>query len=135
MNKINIDTEQDIQKAKKKALIVLALFPLFLIVFIPYGIYWVYFDMSHLPKEKVLTESTSPDGIYTVKVYLINGGATTAYAVLGELSFNQERRKPKYIYFNHREDYANLNWLDNDTIIINGHKLEVPYETFDYRRD
>ncbi len=91
INKSSIDTEQDIQKAKKKAIIVLALFPLFFIIFIIYGIYWAYFDMSHLPKEKVLAESTSPDGVYTVKAYLINGGATTAYAVLGELSLTRKR--------------------------------------------
>lgn len=65
MNEINIDTEQDIKKAKRKVWIVRSLFPLFLIVLIAYGIYCIYFDRSHLPKEKVLTESKSPEGIYT----------------------------------------------------------------------
>lgn len=135
MNEINTDTEEDIKRAKKKALIVISLFPLFFIALISYGFYWAFFDMNRLPKQELIAEVKSPDGAYTVKAYLANGGATTSFAVLGELNFNNDKRRPKNIYWNYREDYADIKWIDNNTVTINGHKLDVPYQTFDFRRD
>lgn len=134
MNQIYTDTMEEIIKAKKKSLIVIALFPLFFIALISYGIYWAFFDMNRLPKEELIAEVISPNGTYTLKAYLSDGGATTAFAVLGELNYNQENKTPKNIYWNYREDHADINWIDNDTVIINGHKLDVPNETFDFRR-
>lgn len=134
MNQINTDTEEDIKKAKKKSRIVIALFPLFFIILISYGFYWAFFDMNRLPKQELIAEVKSPNGTYTIKAYLSDGGATTAFAVLGELNYNKENKRPKNIYWNYREDHADINWIDNDSVIINGHKLDVPNDTFDFRR-
>nr|WP_315990307.1 DUF5412 family protein [Desulforamulus aquiferis] len=38
------------------------------------------------------------------------------------------------MYWNYREDHADIKWIDNDTVIINGQKLDVPYQTFDFRK-
>ncbi|MGM0877910.1 MAG: DUF5412 family protein [Bacillota bacterium] len=59
-----------------------------------------FFDMSRLPKGDLISQVYSPNGTYTIKAYLSNGGATTDFAVLGELKFNKENRKPKNIYWN-----------------------------------
>ena len=98
-----------------------------------YGVYWVFFDMNRLPTGEYLTEESSPDGKYTVKAYVANGGATTSFTVRGELVFNQKNRKAKNIYWNHKEDSADLKWLDNATVMINGHSLDVPKDKFDFR--
>ncbi|MEG6511738.1 DUF5412 domain-containing protein [Desulforamulus ruminis] len=135
MKPINTDTEEEIKKAKRRALMVLSLFPLSFLTLLAYGIYWAFFDMNHLPKQELLTAVDSPDGAYTVKAYLSNGGATTAYAVLGELHFNKVNKKPKPIYFNYREEHAKVEWIGPDTVVINGHTLHVPDQTFDYRRN
>ncbi|WP_427340738.1 DUF5412 domain-containing protein [Caloranaerobacter sp. DY30410] len=100
-----------------------------------YGVYWAFFDMTRLPKGEFLTESTSGDGNYTIKIYLCNGGATTSFAIRGELNFNKKLKKPKNIYWNYREDSVEIKWVDNDTVIINGHELDLPNETFDFRRE
>ncbi|MFH0068899.1 DUF5412 family protein [Peribacillus sp. NPDC056705] len=71
----------------------------------------------------------SPDETYTLKAYVSSGGATTDFSVL--INFNKEKRKPKNIYWNYHEEKANIKWVDNDTVIINGHQLEVPSETYD----
>lgn len=103
--------------------------------FISYGIYWVFYDMERLPKGDFLTEEVSPDGKYTVKAYVTNGGATVSYAVRAELVFKDSKKKPKTIYWNYREDSAKITWLDDDTVSINGHDLNVPGEKYDFRRE
>ncbi|WP_156151287.1 DUF5412 domain-containing protein [Domibacillus indicus] len=98
-----------------------------------YGIYWAFFDMNRLPEGDLISKVNSPDGTYTIKAYVSNGGATVAPAVRGELTFNKEKRASKNIYWNYREDKANIHWIDEDTVIINEKELTVPDETFDFR--
>ncbi|MFJ7936494.1 DUF5412 domain-containing protein [Sporosarcina sp. NPDC096371] len=98
-----------------------------------YGVYWAFFDMNRLPTGEYLTEETSPNGQYTLKAYVTNGGATTSYAVRGELVFNKKANKTKNIYWNYREDTANIMWTDNDTVVINGHTLDAQNDKFDFR--
>ena len=57
----------------------------------------------------------------------------SADAVRGELVFNERNGKTKNIYWNYRESTAKIEWLDNKTVVINGHTLEVPNEKFDFR--
>lgn len=123
------DNMKNGRKALKISLIVGALF----IGLIGYGVYWAFFDMDRLPTGDFLTEETSPDGAYTIKAYVTNGGATTSYAVRAELVFNNRNKKPKNIYWNYREEIADIKWVNNDTVVINGHALNVPNEKFDFR--
>ena len=106
---------------------------LLFIALVGYGVYWAFFDMNRLPTGEYLTEETSPNGTYTLKAYVTNGCATTSYSVRGELIFNERNNKAKNIYWNYREDTANITWTDNDTVVINGHSLDVPNDTFDFR--
>jgi len=116
---------------KKKIIIAVTI----LITFLIYGVYWAFFDMGRLPKGKIISEVQSPNGSYTIKTFIANGGATTSYAIRGELIYNNIKKKSKNIYWNYREDKAIIEWVDDDTVIINGHELEVPNEKFDFRRD
>ena len=99
------------------------------------GIYWAFFDMARLPTGELISEVQSPNGSYAVKAYLANGGATTSYAVRGELNFNNSRKRPKNIYWNYREEKAKIEWINEDIVSINGHELQVPNERFDFRRE
>ena len=100
---------------------------------IGYGIYWAFFDMNRLPTGEFLTEETSPDGKYTVKAYITNGGATTSYAVRVELIING-REKTKNIYWNEKEEAVVIHWIDHHTVEINEHLLDVTKDRFDFRR-
>ena len=91
--------------------------------------------MCRLPTGELLSEVQSPNGTYTVKAYRTNGGATTAYAMRGELNFNNSTKRPENIYWNYREEKANIEWINEDTVVINGHELQVPHERFDFRRE
>lgn len=121
------------KRVYKTVLITIGLVGLLFIGLLSYGVYWAFFDMNRLPTGEYLTEESSPDGSYTLKAYVANGGATTSYTVRGELVFNQKNRKVKNIYWNHKEDSADIKWLDNDTVMINGHSLDVPKDKFDFR--
>lgn len=129
-----LDNESfEIKKIRKKTLRIITIVGLACISILGYGVYWALFDTNRLPKGEYLTEVTSPDGAYTLKAYRINGGATTSYAIRGELVMNDQKGKPKTIYWNYREDNAAVKWIDSDTVHINGHTLNVPDEKFDFR--
>jgi len=121
------------KKSRNKLVKIILVVSLLFIGMIGYGVYSFFFDMNRLPKGEYLTEEMSPDGTYTVKAYRTNGGATTSYAIRGELVFHQRNDKTKNIYWNYREETANIEWIDNDTVVINGHALHVPKEKFDFR--
>ena len=134
---MNIDAQIKAEK-KKIFKIVLRVFLFgFLIVagLFVYAFYLLFFDMNGLPTGEFLTEETSPDGSYTLRAYVTNGGATTSYAVRGELVMNHKKNKTKNIYWNYREETADISWVDDDTVIINGYSLDVPNEKFDFRNE
>lgn len=97
-------------------------------------IYWLFFDINRIPKGELIDQFDSPSGEYSIRVYLINGGATTSFAIRGELIYNQENKKSKNIYWNYKEETAIVKWLDDHTVDINGHELDVRVQTFDWRR-
>ena len=96
-------------------------------------VYTFFISMESLPKGEFLTEESSPDGKYTLRAYVTNGGATTSYAVRGELVFNEKDGKTKNIYWDYREDTAEISWVDENTVIINNRTLNVPKEKYDFR--
>lgn len=102
-----------------------------LLVFV---INWAFFDMDRINPGEFLMEEVSPDGEYTVKTYLNNGGATVSYAVLGVLYFNDSKKKPRNIYWQYRMEEGAVHWHDADTVVINGISIDVPKGKYDYRR-
>ncbi len=99
------------------------------------GIYYSFFDMQHLPTGELIKEVSSPNGEYIFKAYLCNGGATVDFAIRGEVEFTKQYGKVKTIYWNYHQDHADLKWMDNQTIIINGHTLDVLRDSYDWRRE
>ena len=107
-----------------------------LIIFalISYGIYWAFFDIQRLDGQQVITVSESPDSSYTVTAYLNNGGATTDYAVLCAVK-NNKTGKERNIYWNYHCSTADIQWLDDKTVSINGIELDITKDSYDYRRN
>lgn len=130
---IDVQAASEKKKILKNLLIIFISICTFFALTIGAGVYWLFYDMVRLPKGKFLIEAASPDGTYSLKAYLINGGATTPLMIRGELVFNKLNHKTKNIYWSAHEDQAVITWSDNDTIIINGHSLDVPHDKFDFR--
>lgn len=92
-------------------------------------------SMSNLPQGEYLNESTSPDGTYTIRTYLCNGGMTVDWAVRGELIINNKNKKARNIYWEYRIKVSKITWDSDDTVIINGHKINLPKGKYDWRVD
>ena len=109
--------------------------PVLLVVLLGiYAVNWAFFDIQRLEGQKLIKEASSADGNYTVSAYLNDGGATTGYAVLCSVK-NNRTNKEKNIYWNYRCTKADINWIDEKTVIINGVELNVDKDTYDYRND
>ena len=119
-------------KNRKKNIIIISsiLFVAALIIF--YSTNWAFYNIQRLKGQEYITELTSPDESYTVTTYLNNGGATTDYAVLGTLK-NNKNNKTKNIYWQYHCEKADIEWLDNETVEINGKELNVKDDIYDYR--
>ncbi|MGQ9557531.1 MAG: DUF5412 family protein [Desulfurispora sp.] len=96
--------------------------------------YFAFFSMNRLPEGRFIKQIISPDGKYVINFYLVNGGATTSYSIRGELLSNRNREK-KNIYWEYRTDSVNAEWLDEKTVLINGHRLNIPSDVYDWRRE
>ncbi|GAA0337959.1 hypothetical protein GCM10008967_30300 [Bacillus carboniphilus] len=65
----------------------------------------------------------SPDKQYTINFYLTNGGAMTSLGVLGEL--DGPLWFYKKVFYDYRMDRAEVEWINNHTVSINGHLLDL----------
>ncbi|WP_341533999.1 DUF5412 family protein [Sporosalibacterium faouarense] len=65
--------------------------------------------------------------------YLNNGGATTSYAVLASVK-NNSNGKTRNIYWQYNCTKAQMKWINDETIKINGKKLKVKSDIYYYRR-
>ncbi|MCQ6281086.1 DUF5412 domain-containing protein [Bacillus sp. EB600] len=135
-----IEKTNEVSQVNKKKLIIVGLVLIFipLVIWISYHIYMTFFagpTLNYLPKGELIKSVDSPNKQYTLKAYVSSGGATTDFAIRGELNFNKDDKNPKNIYWNYHEETAKIKWVDNDTVVINGHKLDVPDKTFDFRQN
>jgi hypothetical protein len=128
-----VGANHGVETEKKVVFTILGIFCLCVVSFVIYAVYWAFYDMNRLPKGEFLTEESSLDGKYTLRAYVTNGGATTAYAVRFELVYNEKEDKKRNIYWNYREETAEITWTDEDTVVINEVSLDVPDEEFDFR--
>lgn len=94
----------------------------------------ILFNSIFSPDKELISTTESIDGRYKVEAYRINGGATTDYAVRCYLKGDKILGK-KLIYNDYHVDSASLIWIDNDTIWINGHEIDLPDEKYDFRED
>nr|WP_315022145.1 DUF5412 family protein [uncultured Aminipila sp.] len=54
-----------------------------------------YISIDNIPKGEFIKEVTSPNGQYSISIYLVNGGATVDYAIRGEQYIKRKKEKVK----------------------------------------
>ena len=113
---------------KKIIIIVILIIVSFLFVF-----YQLFFSMSHLPKGELVYTTQCDNCGKTINLYLFNGGATTDYAIRGELVYKNGYKKN--IYWSYHESETDVSWISCDEVDINGHKLNVNRDRYDWRRE
>lgn len=91
------------------------------------------YSMYNLPKGEYITKSTSPNGEYTIKLYLCSGNSTVDFSVRGELITNSFIKKKKNIYWQYKTDESNITWITKQRVLINGTEIKVPDGKYDWR--
>ncbi len=89
--------------------------------------------MNNLPQGEFVNSYESPNSDFTVNIYLCDGGATTDFAIRGELVDADNNKKN--IYWGYHEQEAEVAWIDEDTVVINGRTLNVLEDVYDFRNE
>lgn len=119
-------------KTKKKIAISAALIVIVAVVSI--CIYHFFFSTAAIKGEKLMGEYPSPNSTYTVEIYQNDGGATNGYATLGVLRKKSDSSYARNIYWENNTDSAEAQWLDDNTVTINGRKIpNVLKDKYDFR--
>ena len=79
-------------------------------------------DLFHV--DVFLGTYDSPTRAYAITIFQGNGGATVDYSIKAEL-FDYADNSSKNIYWAYHESEANVVWLDEDTVRINGRVIDV----------
>ena len=90
--------------------------------------------MHNLPEGAFMHEVRSPENDLSIKIYL-HSPALSANAIRGELVFLNTGEKPRNIYWCLYESSAEVEWLDTRTVLINGRKLDVHEDKYDWRNE
>ena len=90
---------------------------------------------ANRPRVKLISTILSPDGKHSINIYFNRFGATVDDSITATI-IDHERSKEWNIFFHyHLHDTPEHIWLTNDTVMIEGHKLNIYkdyYETFEY---
>ena len=90
-------------------------------------------NISDIVPQETLSDSTSPDGRYTITAYYNSDNEDGSdYAVLCVLKDNKSGDE-RNIYYNTEGANANIQWTNDTTVVINGIVLDVKQDTFDNR--
>lgn len=61
--------------------------------------------------------------------------ATVSYAVRGKVVYHKKKDKRKNIYWQYREDQAEIVWIDDHKVSIKGIELDVRNDVYDWRKE
>ena len=99
-----------------------------------YGLFFYFFrSMSRLPEGEYLYSSNNPTGEYRVNVYLCYS-SLSADAVRAETE-NTDNGKRRNIYWCYCKSSAEIEWTGDYEAVINGEKLNILKESYDWRKD
>lgn len=83
--------------------------------------------------DELIEKTTSPNGVYSVEVYLSNPGATSDYSIKAYLQIGNLK---KLIYNKYHDYNANIKWINDNVISINDIHLDLSKgETYDWRNN
>lgn len=85
-------------------------------------------------KDEFVKSSLSPDGQYVVVAYRNLGNATVDFSIICD-AVNLENLDSRTIYIQYHESEAEIHWIDETTVDINGVELDINsdfYRNLDY---
>ena len=112
--------------------IALILIPLICLIGVVSCMDYFFFGMEHLPKGELMETVYSPEESYKINSYLTDGGATVANSVRCEV-VDISTGESRNIYWQYRCKIAEIEWIDEKTVNINGKELNVLTDSYDWR--
>lgn len=101
-------------------------------IVIIYLIYNFFYSLNSLPKGDLLESIKSPTNEYVINSYLVRN-SLSADAIRVEL-INNKTLKRKNIYWWYPESTADIKWINEDIVEINGHTLNIYKDRYDWRK-
>ncbi len=89
--------------------------------------------MNNLPEGELMHSISSPNGTYIINSYLVSGSATVDFCVRCEVVVISSGEK-RNIYWAYRCENADVTWIDDDNVVINGIELNVLTDSYDWRK-
>ena len=89
------------------------------------GVALVFSACGLFVSEELISTSVSPNETYQLQAYLVNGGATTSYTVKVYRVNDNPLFNKKLIYSKYREVEAEIKWIDDKNVEINGVVLNL----------
>jgi len=139
MNRLSPASTVKGNSMKYKRLTLVLIVSLSTVLLLVYGFHFFFLSLYNLPQGEYIGESTSPQGTYIVKLYETNP-ALSAGGTRGEV-INNITGKKKTIYWEYNRNVPKggvllntIKWEDDETVIINGKKLNVKKDVYDFRR-
>lgn len=119
---------------KKKIKIISIIFGCLLVIYLGWSIYRLFFyeDISVVPKEEFVYQSTSPNKDYTIRFYRANGGPTVDFAMLGIMENKKTQEKQRMYWEYPCREIKSIKW-DEKYVTINGTKIKIWKEIYDFR--
>lgn len=112
-----------IKKYRTLIIILLSIFIIWMIIYILSN------SMLFLPKGILIESRNSPNGVYIMNAYKIDGGPISADAIRVEI-INKKKNKKKNIYWCYPKSEVSIKWLNDETVEINEIKLNIKKEKY-----
>ncbi len=90
------------------------------------------YNMEKLPEGELLYSEYSETGAYRIDVFLCSGNATTDFSIRCAV-VEVETGESRNIYWQYKEEDAEVTWIDENTVDINGVVLDIHNDSYDWR--
>lgn len=106
---------------KKRLLIVLIIIGLISAFIIGCFLLYNFLNIAYRLNDKLLYQTTSPDGNRQLSIFQSNGGATTDFGIdIFDTTETDYLHAPRIYHQYHQADVT-VKWFDNDTVEISGY--------------
>ena len=121
------------KKSFIRAISFLCIFLTIVVITVGGIIYYFLYDLERLPEKEFIAEYTSPSEEYNIRFYL-NESSLSAPSIKGVL-YNDNNKKIKSIYNEYPQDTVVIKWINDVTVIINNHEINIIEDVYDWRRE
>ena len=91
-------------------------------------------SIDRLPIGSLQKSYDSPDKRYTINSYICSSGTLNDWAARCELVDNLTDMA-KNIYWDYKIEIVDVKWINENTVSINGHHINVEKEVYDWRKE